>query len=147
MELHKIIIGIILTGVMSLTIVLFLADGINTYNPSNIPSNYNSSFYKISSGISNISQTSKDTETKINSLSGNNNAIADFIGWFFGNGYQAIKTFITSVEITSTIADESIDNTLGSTSLGQHWKAAIGTIITVIILALILHFVIKSDRI
>lgn len=146
MELNKIIIGVVLVAVVSSTFLLFISEGVSTYNPSSIPADYANSFNNISANLKEISVSTDDTEQELDQISGNSNVVSDFLGFFFGNGYQAVKTFINGMKLTNIIAEEGVKNTLGSSELGNQWKSAIFTVVIVLLVSILLHFVIKSER-
>jgi len=146
MELNKILIGVVLVGVISSTFLFFITQGITIYNPSSVPTTYANSFSNISASMSTMNNYANETEQDINQFNGNTNAVTDFIGFFFGNGFKAVKTFIQGMKLTNVIVEEGVKNTIGGTEVGQTWKLAILTIITISLIAIILHFVIKSER-
>jgi hypothetical protein len=145
MELSKILIGIVLVSVVSTTFLLFISEGVTQYSPVSVPTTYANSFNNISVGTSSLNNIVNDTETGLK-IDGNSNAVSDFIGFFFGNGYKAGKTFIEGMKLTNIIVNEGIENTVGSTGIGQSWKNAIGTIIIIALISILLHFIIKSER-
>jgi hypothetical protein len=145
MELSKILIGIVLVSVVSATFLLFISEGVAQYNPTSVPTTYANSFNNISTGTKELNNIVNDTESGLE-IDGNTNAVSDFIGFFFGNGYKAGKTFIEGMKLTNIIVNEGIENTVGSTSIGQSWKNAIGTIIIIALISILLHFIIKSER-
>jgi hypothetical protein len=145
MELSKILIGIVLVSVVSATFLLFISEGVAQYNPVSVPATYANSFNNISTGTKSLNNIVNDTESGLD-IKGNSNAVSDFIGFFFGNGYKAGKTFIEGMKLTNIIVNEGIENTVGGTSIGQSWKNAIGTIIIIALISILLHFIIKSER-
>lgn len=145
MELSKILIGIVLVSVVSTTFLLFISEGVTQYSPVSVPTTYANSFNNISTGTKELNNIVNDTEGGLE-INGNSNAVSDFIGFFFGNGYKAGKTFIEGMKLTNIIVNEGIENTVGSTSIGQSWKNAIGTIIIIALISILLHFIIKSER-
>lgn len=148
MELNKILIGLLVSIVVIFGFVFLIAEGVTKYHPSTIPSDYNETFVSITDNLAsmiNITGNSSNQAAGVGSSS--ESALSDFIGFFFGQGYKAIKILMSGVDILNVFVETGVDNTLGSNPMGEIVKTALLTIIVVIILALLLHFVIKSDRI
>jgi hypothetical protein len=147
MELNKVLIGMSLVIVMLFGFLFFITEGVTQYNPSQIPTDYNTTFYDLRTDLASLEENANETDTGLNAISGDSNFVADFIGFFFGQGYKAIKTFVTGLNLLNAVKDEVIDNTLGSSDLGSILKSQIIVIILIIVVSLLLHFIIKSDRI
>jgi hypothetical protein len=148
MEMHKILIGMTLSIILLFGFVFFIAEGVQKYNPSNIPSDYNESFVKITTnmqGLTNIVDQTNNATTIVGT--GDINPLADFLGFFFGQAYKAGQVMIGGLSLLNLFADEAIKTTLGDNPLGSITKSVLLTIIAIIIISLLLHFVIKSDRI
>ena len=149
MEAHKIIIGMTLVIIMVYGFLFVIAEGVDKYHPSTIPSTYNESFGRINNNLAGLSSVADDTRNKTG-LQGSEdgNAVSDFLGFFFGQAYKASQVFLGGIDVLSSFVDELTGSTLlGGTAMGSVVKVVLGTIIVVIILSFLLHFVIKSDRV
>ena len=147
MELNKVLIGMSLVIVMLFGFLFFIAEGVTQYNPSQIPIDYNTTFYDLQTDLASLSDIANETNDKVGSIDGDSNAFTDFIGFFFGQGYKAVKTFVTGFKLLDNMTDELIDNTLGGSLLGSILKNQLLVIIVIVMVSLLLHFIIKSDRI
>lgn len=147
MELNKIIIGMLATMIIVFGFVFFIAEGVDKYNPSTIPATYTTTFANITSSMSELSSISNQTDAQSSIVgSGSSNILTDFLGFFFGQAYKAGKTLIGGVKILNVFVNTGIDSTIGPNPMGSIVKSALLTMIVVLILAIILHFAIKSDR-
>lgn len=148
MELHKILIGMSLTIIMVFGFVFFLAEGVDKYNPSTIPSNYNESFIKITDSMQSLNNITVNSSGQSNIVgTGTSSILSDFLGFFFGQAYKAGQVLIGGLSLLNVFVDEAITQVLGTSAMGAVVKGVLVTIILIMILAILLHFVIKSDRI
>lgn len=147
MQLNKILVGTTLIALVSFLLVVFISDGITNYSYTGDYSN--TSLMKIEETyqtMSNNSNISVQAMQNILTCSGLSCAV-DFVGYFFNSGYQALKNIVTSAELTYIIVGVATDETLGGTSFGGNIKGMlIFSVLVIIFVGIILHAVIKSDR-
>jgi hypothetical protein len=127
--------------------IFLIAEGITKYAPSTIPSDYNESFGRITTHMASITSYSQNTSEQTGLVGSQSGGITDFIGFFFGQGYKAVQIFTGALSLLNVFVDEMIENVIGDNPLGAIVKTSLITIILIVIVALLLHFVIKSDRI
>lgn len=145
MKLHEIIIGQILVIAVVSAVFLFMSDGITQYNPT-VPSDYNDTFTTIMGVIDNINETASQTRdqlTSINSQSG----LTDYLGFFFSATYNTLKLIVKVPLSMFTFVDEGLTELpMGSYSslLKSYLYVAI---IIFVFVGIIMHAIIKSDRI
>jgi hypothetical protein len=147
-SLSKTISGLVILTVLVGGMLIFLTDGVTTYN-ANVPSGYNDSFQKIRNNLDDLAENANKTRDSlnINADANTNNPFTDFLGFIFNSGYQAALVARTSVEVGFSIADESVDQVFGATEFGGLLKMAAGTLILVFItITILLAFIIKSGR-
>lgn len=141
-QISKILIGMVFVTLVVTGMVLFLAGGVSTYNPTG----YNdSSFNKITDSFSEINEITNETKDKIDEVKSDDN-ILDRIGVFFSGGYSAVKVVAKSYDTLGDMTDVAVDE-LPLGAYGSTIKLAVGVIILIVIFVMILlHFLIKSDR-
>jgi len=142
MELHKILIGIVLIGVIITGIATFMSEGMTTYSQNaSAWEDINEDFNKIEDINDQVNQyesSQPDTE--------GSDGILDVLGSFFTKTYQAARVLKTSVTSSYSMADSAIDN-LPADSGVNYLKLALNTIILIVIsVGIFLHFVTKSER-
>ena len=148
MELHKILVGVALSFVIMFGFVFFIAEGVDKYNPSTIPSDYNTSYLgKITDNMDSLTSVSQNTSSQTNLVGSTGGSISDYLGFFFGQAYKAGQVFIGGLGILNAFSDVIIEKTLGSNPLGGILKSVVLVLVLIITLAFLLHFVIKSDRV
>lgn len=127
---------------------IFLADGINVYAPSAVPSAYNQSFVAIKEQLDSISNLTNATNTALkvkpptNPLSG----ILDFIGFFFSAGYQALQIAVQSVNLNVLMVSQATDVIVGGTEYGNLLKAVgLVLLLIVIIIGILMSIIFKWE--
>ena len=145
MKLHEIIIGQILVIAVISGIFLFMNDGINQYNPT-VPDQYNATFVRIQSVIGDINKTASDTRDSLTSLS-TQSGITDYLGFFFNSAYNTVKLVVKIPLGMMTFVDEGINNIPmgGYDSLLKTYLYV--AIIVFVFIGILMHAIIKSDRI
>lgn len=144
MRLSNILIGISLMILVSTGFLLFLTNGVTKYNPA-VPANYNDSFIKIQANLDELASISNETNDKLVDVKSDGNIVTDFLGFFFGKGYQAVQTLINGVKLNVVILDASVDNGLEATGFGGTIKAVGLLLISIFIILMLLAFIIKSE--
>lgn len=143
MELNKIYIGV-LFGILAFAGVFsLLADGIDKYSVS-VPADYNDSYAKIRAELDDINATTGKMKDQLETIK-TSSGVIDYLGFFFNSGYQALKT---SGEITGslfTFVDIGLESI--SPSDGGFLKIIFySSIIVLLFIGIIMHAIIKSDR-
>lgn len=142
-QISKIIIGMVFVSLIVTGMILFLSGGTTTY-PSTTGYN-NSSLVELQSSFDDISVMANETKSKMGSVQADDD-IFDRIGVMFTGGYTAAKTVGASYDTLNKMSDVAVDE-LPLGSYGSYLKSMLGVIILVIIfVAILLHFLIKSDR-
>ena len=142
-RITNIMIGVVFVCLIVTGLMLFMAEGVNKYSPSGYD---NSSMNKITQSLVEITNTTEETQKEIDKISGDGN-IFDRIGAFFSSGYTAGKTVTDSYKTLDKMTDVAIDETVGVGSYGKTLKQTLPVIMLIIIfIGIILHFLIKSDR-
>ena len=143
-RITNIMIGVVLVSLILTSMMLFMSEGVNKYSPEG----YNdTAMTRITESFKNISDTAEETQEKIDQVSGDDKNIFDRIGAFFSGGYVAGKTVADSYSTLDTMTDVAIDETVGVGGFGATLKSTIPVIMLIIIfIGIILHFLIKSDR-
>ena len=142
----KTITGIIVTILISSSLWVFLADGINKYDPE-VPSDYNDSFTRIQANLDIISANTENASGQLGVTVNPETDTNDFLGFIFNSGYQSAQTAVASLEVTYDIIDISIDGLLGSSSLGSLYKTGLTLMVLIFItVTILLGFIIKSGR-
>jgi hypothetical protein len=145
-QFSNILIGMVIMAIISGGLMIFLADGsarysTNDYNSSSLTS-LKDTYYKINSSTELAKQamlniTQEDTST------------IDKIGFFFQGAYQGAKLMLTSFTSIFSIGDATLNDSgylLGG--FGTILKMMLGTIIVIIlVVAIVMHIVTKSDRV
>ena len=145
MKLSNILIGIALTVLVSTSFLLLLVNGVEKYNPTNIPTDYNKSFVRIQNNLAELSRITNDTDVSLNEQDSSSNVVTDFLGFFFGQGYKAAKVLVLGVNLNGVIINEATDNALTYTGMGETYKAVGLLLVFIFIILLLISFIIKSD--
>ena len=139
-RLSYILLGVILTGLIISGFTVWLSEGVTTYSPSD----YNESQISAFNKMEELTVKLNRTRTEISELDGNNPL--DVIGNFFTSGYQTIVVYISSIDIVGSLIGEGIKNLplgeYGSVLQTGLWLM----LITLILIGVFMHFIIKSDR-
>ena len=144
MELSKIIIGQGLLILVIASFLIFLSQGIAVYQPSSIPSDYNSSFVRLQNGINNLTDYMNRTQADIKAEAPTSGNLIDFIGFYFSAGYKGLGIAVQSVGITYDLVDEGTNAIAGGTQYGSLLKAVgMILILVVILIAIILSIIFK----
>jgi hypothetical protein len=145
MQLSKIMIGQVILVLVASGFLLFLSEGITTY-PDIIGSYDNSSLVRIQGASARLDNITRDVNEDLQETSGPSGGVSDFLGFFFSAGYKAGIAAITAVELNNILIDEFINNTIGGTAYGEILKAGLGMMVIIVIIAILLHFITKSER-
>ena len=145
MELNKIYVGAIFGIIIFLSFFLFLNDGALQYSTT-LPSGYNHSFLAVQSTLSDINQTTSEIQTQLSSITAQS-GLLDYLGFFFNAGYKALTSAIKLVSSFFTFTDESLTVMGGAGAFGSTLKVALySSLIVLFFIGIILHAIIKSDR-
>lgn len=142
MELHKIMSGVMLMGVVITAIILFYGGGSQVYSVGDYD---NSSLAAMEEATDIVENVSQETKNDLQRLEGNPSA-TDILSAFFTSAYGSVKTAATSFKAFFKI----IDSGIGELGLGSFGNTLVGVFSTLVIIAIfvgiILHIVTKSDR-
>ena len=141
MQLNKILIGIVLLGLISTGLVVFISSGTDTYTLSGYNESSLTTFNK-------MSELNEKVET-FNSDSGavGTDSDDDKLGSLFTSMFQSAGVLKDSTSILNDMADDGIDNVNILGGFGQVLKTAIGSIILItIFIGIFMHFITKSER-
>lgn len=143
-KLSTVISGMILFILVLTGIFTFLVDGIDKYQPVNIPSDYNDSFVKIQNQINDINSISNETENdlKVDSSTNGGSSITDFLGFFFSAGYTGLQTMVATAKLNFVLINEGVNNIAGGTAYGNVLKSALMTLVMIFILIVVIMSII-----
>ena len=141
-------IGVLCAIAVYVSLFTFLTDGISQYGtPSNLPTGFNNSYSIISQQLNNINETTESLKNQMTSITAQS-GLLDYLGFFFNAGYKALTSAGDITKSTFIITDTSLDNAGGFGSSGFIIKQLIyGIIIILFFVGIIMHAIIKSDRI
>lgn len=147
-KLTNIMIGTLCAITIYISLFTFLTDGINQYGtPNNLPTNFNNSYSIINNQLNNINETTASLKNQMTSITAQS-GVLDYLGFFFNAGYKALTSAGEITESIFVITDTSLDNAGGFGSSGEKIKLLIyGIIIILFFVGIIMHAIIKSDRI
>jgi len=141
-QISKILIGMVFVTLVVSGMVLYIGGGATTYANNN----YNDTgFNRITESFNDIENTTSEVKDKMDEVKADDN-ILDRIGVFFSGGYTAVKIVGKSYNTLGDMTDVAVDE-LPLGTYGSTIKLAVGVIILIVIFIMILlHFLIKSDR-
>ena len=140
-QLHKILIGIIVVGLISSGLVMFISSGVNTYAPSGYSESDLASFNKMSE-LNDQMKTFEDESNEVSSKEG----VLDILGSYFTNMYQAAKTLKSSNDVLSSMINDGVDK-LPLGGFGVILKTGLVSIVMItIFVGIFLAFITKSER-
>jgi hypothetical protein len=133
--------------IIILGVVLYYTDGIVTYTPTggdNV-SVINSSMVQ---SFQELNTLSNETATHLQSITNPTSSLLDKVGAFFGSGFDSLKIVASSFNIINEMIGTAADQLgAGGTFIRTvRIMLPIGILI-VIFIAIVLHALIKSDRI
>lgn len=148
MKLSDIMIGLVFSIILFIGLFTFLTDGVIQYGvESNLPSEYNQSFIVIKGELDNINKTTSGIKAQLSDITAQS-GILDYLGFFFNAGYKALTGAGQITKSLFIITDESIEVTGGLGETGGFLKTGIYmSIIIIFFVGILMHAVIKSDRI
>ncbi len=142
LQLHKLLIGIVLIGMISSGLILFLNSGVQEYNPASYDDTSFESFDK----LQNLTEDMDTFRAEEDGVTTDTN-ILDILGSFFTNMYQSAKVFRGSVDVMGSMVDESIDKVPSAGSYSTVLKSGFNLMIAItIFIGIFLAFVTKSER-
>lgn len=141
LQLHKILIGLVLVGMIATGFVLFLNEGVQSYNSST----YDNSSLQSFNMLDNLSEDIDQFNEKEEGIA-TEDSILDILGSFFTNMYQSAKVFKSSVDVMDNMVDSSLE-TVPTGTYGSVLKTGLGLIAMIaIFVGIFLAFVTKSER-
>lgn len=148
MKLTNIMLGVLAGVIVYVSLFNFLDDGIIQYNVSStLPSDYNESYGIVRSELEQINKTTTSIKDQLQSITAQS-GVLDYLGFFFNAGYQALTGAGQITKSVFVITDTSLESTSSLGSSAELIKQLIyGAVIIVFFVGIIMHAVIKSDRI
>jgi len=142
LQLHKIIIGMVLVGVIMTGMMLFISGGQDYYTMNDYDNEMFSSFDQLTELQDDI-QGFDTEETDVKGDSG----LTDILGNFFTNMYTSAKVFKGSTDVLTSMSDEGLSELPVGSTYSSMLKTALNLIfITIISVGIFLAFVTKSER-
>lgn len=148
MKLTNIMLGVLCGVVIYISLFNFLDDGITQYGVgSTLPSGYNASYTVIRSELGQINKTTTEIKNQLTSITAQS-GVLDYLGFFFNAGYQALTGAGQITKSVFVITDTSLESTESLGSSAELIKQLVyGSVIILFFVGIIMHAVIKSDRI
>jgi hypothetical protein len=139
-QLHKILIGIVLVGLISAGMMLFLNEGVTSYSVTGYNNTSMQSFIQLDELSTQVEQFNDEDEGV------EDTGVLDILGSFFTNMYQSAKIFKNSADVVGTMVDESV-TVVDMGGYSGYLKKALGLMVMIVIfVAIFLAFVTKSER-
>lgn len=147
MKLTNIMLGVLCGVVVYVSLFNFLDDGIQQYGvQSTLPSDYNASYVVIKGELGQINKTTSAIKDQLSTITAQS-GVLDYLGFFFNAGYQALTGAGQITVSIFKIFDTSVMNTPLGSSIEPLKQLAYGAVIILFFVGIIMHAVIKSDRI
>lgn len=144
-KISTLMYGMIFVMVLIAGFSLFISEGVTTYSGSQLDSFDNSSFEAIQSKSTSLTNNINQTSAALTGITAGGNLV-DFVGYFFNAGYGALGTFVSGAELTNTVIDQAIMNTLGVTgAFATIVKGLFFSIILIIIIVVLLRVITKVE--
>lgn len=144
--LTKIIIAQLVVIMIATGFWIWIADGVDEYGIS-VPSDYNDTFITLEETLGELNSTLNSTryDLEVDGVEDDNNN--DFLGFFFNSAYSATKGVKGGVESLYTFTNLAVENT-PLAGYGRVIVQVFGALIVVVfVIYLLVHFVIKSERV
>ena len=145
-QFSNILVGMVLMAAIVSGLLIFVADGATKYGKTDFD---NSSMVKVVATYNEINKTSTAVKDSLLTVTTSQASIVDKVGAFFEGGYNGAKLLLQSFGSIFTVGDAVIGDAsplLGS--YGNLLKGFLATIVIIIIaIGIVMHFLIKSDRI
>lgn len=141
-QISKILIGMVFVTLIVTGMVLFLVGGAEEYGATD----YNdSSLNRLENSFEEVLNLTNETQKELQDVKEKEDS-NDLLGVFFSGGYKGAKVVTSSYDTLNEMNDVAMDE-LGLGAFGETLKLAVGAIILIVIFIMILmHFLIKSDR-
>jgi hypothetical protein len=148
MKLTGIMLSVLLGVVVYVSLFQFLNDGIVQYGvQSTLPSGFNDSYTIIQGELDQINQTTTTISNQLTSITAQS-GVLDYLGFFFNSGYQALIGAGSITRSVFVITDTSLESAGGFGQSGALIKQFIyAAVMIIIFIGIIMHAVIKTDRI
>lgn len=142
LQLHKILIGMILVGVIMTGMMLFISGGTGYYEMDDYDNETFSSFNQLSELQDDVETFDSEDKDFVNE-----DGLLDILGNFFTKMYQSAKIFKGSADVMTSMSDDGIDRLPVGSTFGTMLKVAVNLIFIIIItVGIFLAFVTKSER-
>jgi len=142
LQLHKILIGMVLVGVIMTGMMLFISGGQDYYSMTDYDNDTFSAFNQLNELQDDI-ETFDSDESSVKSDS----SLLDILGNFFTTMYTSAKVFKGSVDVMGAMADDGIDQLPVTSAYSTMLKTALFLIFGIVIsVGIFLAFVTKSER-
>jgi hypothetical protein len=148
MKLTTLMVSVLLGIVVYVSLFNFLADGVVQYGVQNtLPSDFNNSYLIIQGELNQINKTTTGIKDQLSTITAQS-GVLDYLGFFFNAGYQALTGAGSITKSVFVITDTSLEGAGGFSTSGQLLKTFIyASVIIMFFVGIIMHAVIKSDRI
>lgn len=125
---------------------IFLAESVTTYHPTGLPTDYNSSFVKITDQLTSIENSLNETNSVLKvETPTDTNSFSDYISFFFKAGYQSVVIAVKSVGLNNDIISMGIDSTIGESSNANIVKTALIAMVLLSVLVFIMGIIFKWE--
>jgi hypothetical protein len=146
MKLSTVVSGSLILIIIVSGLFVFLAESVRVYQPSGLPSDYNSSFMQITNQITSIQTTLNETNSLLKvSTPTDSSFLFDYISFFFKAGYQSLVVGANMILLNNQIIDLGIDATIGGSEYGNIVKASLGALLLLTILTFIMSVIFKWE--
>jgi hypothetical protein len=141
MKLHEILIGMVLMGIISSGLILFISGGVSVYSVTDYDNSTLESFNKINELQADVEVFSAD-QTSVDEKD-----YSDILGGLFSSAYTAAKILGNSADILGSIISSGIDNIPIGAGFKAVLKNGLGLIALIAIsVGILLAFITKSER-
>jgi hypothetical protein len=146
-QLHKIMIGILFSVIITLGITLYFTDGIITYSPTG-SDNVSVINASMNQRFNELSGNTTEMKNNMETLTSTDSSILDRLGAFFASGYDSLKLGAKSFNILNSMVDTSTDQLSTGGSFIKTIKNMLPVaILIVLFIAIVLNALIKTERI
>lgn len=141
MQLNRILIGMVVLGLISTGLVIFISGAVDTYGVSDYDNSSLESFNQMTE-LSNQVEDFNEDSGKVDSDSND-----DKLGSLFTSTYQSASVIKRSVNILTNMISEGIGNVTILGGFGQPLKVGLSMIVLIaIFIGIFMHFITKSER-
>jgi len=142
MKLHEILIGVVIVGLISSGLIVWLSSGTTVYSPDGFNESTFDSFNKMNEINSQVETYNNNSGTV------EKNSFADRLGALFTSSYQSAQVMKNSADVLNDMTNDGLSNVGIFGGFGNTLKVAIGSLIFIVVfIGIFFHFVTKSDRV